>query len=358
LRICVAALFLQDHLGGIGVYTRELVRHLLPLDGDLEIDILTHAGIASGFGFDDPRVRIIALWPRKRWIKLIYWHFIFPFRARKYELVHAVGNMGFLWGKTAQVITIHDAYEKVSPDRFSWLKRSMMGFAINRSGKKARAIIAVSRNTAGDVRKFYPALAGKVSVIYSGGRFSGQGAPMPFASRRHFLFVGTLEPGKRLLDALRALALLRAAPDAKLIVVGAKGWRQNGIAGQIQTLGLDGRVEFKNYVGDPELESLYRGSLALLQLSSYEGFGLPVIEAMACGCPVIAARNSGLIEAGGDAAAFIETGDILQISAAMARLAADEQYSERLIALGRRQAARFDWAATAKATWDIYKRVT
>jgi alpha-1,3-rhamnosyl/mannosyltransferase len=113
-------------------------------------------------------------------------------------------------------------------------------------------------------------------------------------------------------------------------------------------------VDFKGYVSDSELSDLYGRSLALVQASSYEGFGLPVIEAMACGCPVVAARNSGLVEAGGDAALFFETGDEEGLLRNMERLLREPGLRQELMAKGFAHARKFTWEETARKTAEAY----
>jgi len=350
--VCFNALFLQDHLGGIGNYTLHLIAGMRRARPDWDLSLLVHAGTAPRFaGLEG--VRILKVGLRSRWARLMYFHLYFPFLARRFGLLHSVGNMGMLLCPIPQVITIHDLYERVSPERFSLGKRLLMRFLIGWSGRRAAAVITDSENTRRDIARFYPRVAVKTRVVYLGIKFPVATGD-PITARQDFLFVGTIEPGKNLPHILEAFALFAARRPGRLKVVGAEGWGHSKIPSLLDRLGIRDRVDFLGYVPDAELRNVYATSTALLMASSYEGFGLPVIEAMACGCPVIAARNSSLIEAGGQAALFFETGDIEGLAARMAEVADSADLRLDRILKGRVHAAGFSWDKTVENTLAVY----
>jgi glycosyltransferase involved in cell wall biosynthesis len=351
--ICCNALFLQDHLGGIGNYTYHLIRGIRALRPDWDLTLLVHAGTAPHFRSLEG-VRIAQVNLRRRWARLAYLHLYFPWRARRFDALHSIGNMGLIFCPATQVITIHDLYERVSPERFSLSKRLLMRFLISWSGKRARAIISVSGNTKRDIARFYPHLSAKTTVVYSGIKFP-PAAQADASGRAGFIFVGTLEPGKNLAHILRAFATFSVKYPGRLKVVGAEGWGQSDIPELLASLGIGDKVEFAGYVSDEALKGLYSSSLALLMASAYEGFGLPVIEAMACGCPVISARNSGLIEAGGDAALFFPTGDVAELARRMEEIHLDEGLRGECIRKGLAHAAAFSWEETARRTVSVFE---
>jgi glycosyltransferase involved in cell wall biosynthesis len=351
-RLCFNALFLQNHLGGIGNYCYQLVKHLRALHPDWQLSLLVHAGTAPNFRTLEG-VEILEVPLKSRAARLLYFHLLFPFKALRFDLLHSVGNMGMAFCPVPQVVSIMDTYEQVSPDRFSRRKRFLMARLISHSGRMARRILTISESTKRDIARFYPHLAKKTEVIYLGNKFPAS-LPPEGASRMHFIFVGTLEPGKNLALLLKAFARLEPAHGQRLIVVGAMGWKQSHLPELLASLRIADRVDFKGYVSDADLMDLYGRSLALVQASSYEGFGLPVIEAMACGCPVIAARNSGLVEAGGDAALFFETGDEDGLLRHMERLARDPELRKSLTAKGLAHAKGFTWEETARKTAEAY----
>lgn len=352
--ICLNALLLQNHLGGIGNYTYHLAKRLVASHPEWDIHLLVHRGVAGHFR-DIQGLTLIEAGVVSRWARLLLLHLIYPFRASRFALFHSVGNMGLAFGGALQVITIHDTYEHASPERFSPAKRALMSFLIKVSGRKAARIITDSLNSGRDIAKYYPALSDKVIVVYLGNKFPVSRAALP-EGRQGFIFVGTIEPGKNLPLVLDAFARFRRKHPGKLSVIGAMGWKQSELPGIIRDLGIGDSVEFLGYVPDEELMELYSRSLALIQASNYEGFGLPVIEAMACGCPVITSRNSGLVEAGGDSALFFETNDRDGLLARMEEIHDQPAVREKCIRTGFAHAATFSWDRTAEETAEVYAR--
>ena len=353
--ICFNAFFLQNHLGGIGNYAYHLIREIRKQRPDWELTLLVHKGTAPHFR--DLGIRMLEKDLRGRTARLLYFHLVFPFLCRRFDALHSIGNMGMLFCPIRQIITIHDLYEQVSPERFSPSKRFLMRFLISWSGRRAKAILTDSRSTLRDIGRFYPHLHSKSRVVYLGNKFPVQGAAEA-GERSDFIFVGTIEPGKNLAHILQAFAVFRdKSPGQRLLVVGAEGWGQSRIPALLDSLGIRSDVEFLGYVPEDRLKEIYASSLALVLASSYEGFGLPAIEAMACGCPVICARNSSLIEAGGDAALFFETGDIAGMAARMAEISRDAGLRAECVRLGFEHAARFRWDKTAAETLLAYESV-
>lgn len=355
VRVCLNAMLLPPNLGGIGNYTWHLADRLVRLGTGWEFHLLVNSQAAPAFR-DIPGLRIIESKAASRPARLAHLHLRFPFEAGRFDLVHSVGNMGMVLCPAPQVMTIHDAYECVSPERFSRSKRIMMRALIAASGLAARRIMTDSANSMRDIARYYPHLASKLSVVYLGNKFPVAESADP-GGRDGFLFVGTIEPGKNLPLVLEAFARHRSGGSGgRLRVAGAMGWRQSGLPALIDTLGIADSVDFLGYVPDADLPGLYARSTALIQASTYEGFGLPVIEAMASGCPVISARNSGLIEAGGDAALFFETNDRDGLVERMSAMAGDRSLRERCIRAGLDHARSFRWEKTAQEAVDVYRK--
>lgn len=179
-------------------------------------------------------------------------------------------------------------------------------------------------------------------------------APQPF-----WLAVGSLEPRKNygaLLDALETYWLRSAAPQP-LWVAGGDGWSSRDLARRIEALAAKGMVRRLGYVSEEKLGELYATATALVFPSWYEGFGLPVLEAMGFSCPVICSANTSLKEVGGDAAFYIEPGDPAEIAATMLKLEANATLRRDRITASRAQAAKFSWHRTAKLTIEFYERL-
>lgn len=360
IRVCMNAATVRSL--GITTYGDMLCRHLASRD-DVSVALLLPPDSRSHLPADpgSVQIRVLGGGYASRQLRL---HMGLRRYLSQFDLVHSIGNIGLLSLPCAQVITIHDTYERVSPHRFPLAKRLAMRLLISRSGRRAQRIIAVSENTRRDVARYYPALATRTVTVYSGSSLPAPEQPddgtdaSTAPDMPTFLFVGTMEPGKSLATALRALSLynMRAPTPATLRIVGDRGWGPHGVHELVRELGLERQVTLVGYVTNEELVAEYRNAWALVFPSSYEGFGLPVIEAMSCGCPVLAARNSAIIEAGGDAALFFDTFDADALAQAMDRVVRDAPTRRSMIAKGRSHAARFDWRTTAAETLEVYHR--
>ena len=171
--------------------------------------------------------------------------------------------------------------------------------------------------------------------------------------------MGTLEPRKNYETLLNAFDLYwaRSPHPLPLRIAGGGGWKSDALKEHLVTLEAQGQVQHLGYVPDAELARLYAGTQALIFPSWHEGFGLPVLEAMSQGAPVICSESSSLPEVGGEAAVYIDPASAESICRAMLVLEADLGQRARMIEAGRRQAARFRWEKTARETLDFYRRV-
>ena len=173
-------------------------------------------------------------------------------------------------------------------------------------------------------------------------------------STPYFLFVGNLEPRKNLIRLIEAFALLKNL-EHELWIVGNTWYRAGAVRERVRSLGLEGRVRFLGYVPREDLPDLYRGATAFVYPSLLEGFGLPIVEAMACGTPVITSNNSGLKEIAADAALLIDPTDVRAIADAMGRLGYNSAERDQLRERGLRRAAEFSWEKTAAMTIEVYQ---
>ncbi len=259
-----------------------------------------------------------------------------------------------LVGRVPIVITVHDVMWKVMPETMRWRTRlaslARARFAI----ESADRIVAVSRATADDVLRYYDIDPKKIEVVYSGVNSTYRpGDPEEgrhMARRygvegRYALFVGTVEPRKNLARVLRAWNV-----PLELVVVGAKGWKSATVYGHP-------RARFLGYVPDEHLRWLYVGAEFLLFPSLYEGFGLPVLEALACGCPVLTSRVSSLPEVAGDAAVYVDPEGEEGIADAILRLTEDGSLRESLRRAGLERASEFSWSRTAEGYVEAFRKV-
>jgi glycosyltransferase involved in cell wall biosynthesis len=250
------------------------------------------------------------------------------------------------------VVTIHDLSFERHPELMNRRDRFVFRTMVPRSVLRAARIVAVSERTKRDLFDHYGVDERKVVVIPNGvdPLFSPEGARAdgtPYA-----LFVGTLQPRKDPLAALEALALVPG--DLRLVMVGpdkGSGTKARGLASR---LGLHGRVEFAGHIEKEKLAELYRGAECLVFPSRYEGFGLPVVEAMASGTPVVAAASGSIPEVAGDAAVLVEPGNPAALAGGIERALADR---ERLVRAGLEHAKLYSWAEAARRTLDVYREL-
>lgn len=262
------------------------------------------------------------------------------------------------------IVTVHDLERICFPHDKDGL-RERIGLRLDVMAiKRAKHIIAVSQNTKRDLVKLLGIDEAKVTVVYNGVEhdiFKPNGSkPAPFP---YILYVGSERPRKnlrRLLEAFSGLKKSGEFNDLKLVKVGTPGRSgafRKSLLHTIAELGLDGQVVFTEHVSDHELADLYGAAKALVYPSLYEGFGLPVLEGMACGCPVVASNTSSLPEVAGNAALLVDPCDVDALREAIARVLQDEQLRRRLTAEGLERSKQFSWASSASQTLAVYQEI-
>ena len=257
------------------------------------------------------------------------------------------------------VVTVHDVVWKRYPETMRranhWLERCLMGPSLRR----ADSIISVSDFTARELAHYWPHVGGRCQTIYEAADNPPQSyeESIPLPGSAYLLFVGTPEPRKNLPVLLRAYAeaVHVGGLEQELVLVGAGGWGSFDLNREIAALELGGRVHIRGRVSDAELQALYAGATALLMPSLYEGFGLPVLEAMVHGTPVIVSNRGALPEVVGEAGIVVEPDSIAEIAAAMVRLDSDAQIRQSLVALGKSRAALFQWDEISAQTLQVFE---
>jgi len=260
---------------------------------------------------------------------------------------------GILGAGIPQVTIVHDLVPILFPDEFP-RQQYYFRFVVPRILRASRIVIAVSESTRRDVIRAYGLPAERVRVIHSGcdasayfcnGLHDTSGQPaVPY-----FLYVGNLLPHKNLFRLLDALSILRRRQACRLIIRGdGKPFHTRALRERVETLGLTDAVTFAGYMSENELRGLYAGATCFLLPSLYEGFGLPVLEAMACGTPVITSTASALQEVAGDAALTVPPNDAIGLSEAMYQVLNDRELRDELCLRGLKRAAAFSWERTAE----------
>ena len=282
-------------------------------------------------------------------------------------LFHATEHLLPFLKQMPTVLTVHDLifehlpqYHK--PLNYHYLRRTMPLYC-----RQATAIIAVSEATRADLLRLYDLPPAKVTVIPEAAAAHFQppssdavqvvraayGLPL-----RYVLAVGTIEPRKNLRRLVQAChPLLRDDLIDAVVLVGGLGWMYQGFFEYLETLPWRERIVLPGYVADEDLPAVYGGALLMAQPSLYEGFGLPVLEAMACGSPVCASNASSLPEVGGDAAQYFDPRDMAGMTAVLAKVARDEDLRHLMRRRGLERATRFAWRRTAERTIALYEQV-
>jgi len=286
--------------------------------------------------------------------------------ARRLDLLHGLVNVLPIARLAPSVVTVHDLSFMRHPERFSTSKALYLRAAVSSSVRRAARVMAVSRNTRDDLVSLLGVDATRIDVVYPGVdpsfRPRADHELESFRQRRsgerpYIVHVGTLEPRKNIDVLIRAFARgRRSGWPHRLILIGGRGWMYEPILRLVTDLGLEKDVYLADYVGHDELPLWYNCADLLAYPSAYEGFGLPVLEAMACGVPVVTSTSSSLTELAAGACLTVEPGSEESLQTAIDRFLTDGDLARRLRSAGRLRANDFTWEATARGTVACYER--
>jgi len=356
---------------GLSRYAENLVRELRALLGErlcLFQNSLGRRGPLSGWE-GQPTIGV-ALgykpWRMAVWLRhVLHWPMdrLLPGGA----LFHATEHLLPPLARIPTVLTVHDLVFERFPQyhkmwNYTFLKSAMPLFC-----RRATAIIAISEATKADLQALYSLDPAKITVVpeAAAARFAPQPAKGIEAARRRYglparyiLTVGTIEPRKnldRLVDACGPI--LRTGLCDGLVIVGSKGWLYESFFVHLESLPWRDRVILPGFVAEEDLPAIYAGAFLTVQPSLWEGFGLPVLEAMACGSPVCASSAASLPEVGGDAARYFDPSSIEAITSALAEVLRDAALRQEMRERGLTRAAAFSWRHTAERTVALYERV-
>lgn len=281
------------------------------------------------------------------------------------DLLHSLASTAPAWGRFRRIVTVYDLIYARYPEAHQRLRALGMRVLVPLAVRRSERVIVPSESTRRDLLGILGTESTKIDVVPLGVGKVGGGAALDAArtrarfelgDRRVLLSPSAKRPHKNLAALLEALALIPARRRPLLVVPGYQTWYERLLRDRTVALELVDDVRFPGWVSDDELEGLWSVADATVFPSLYEGFGLPVLEAMARGVPVACSTASSLPEVAGDAALLFEPRDTAAIAAAIERLLGDEDEAARLRAAGRERASRFTWERTARATLDVYRR--
>ena len=267
---------------------------------------------------------------------------------------------GLLGRSVTQVTVVHDVLPLLYPREYPRQQYYFRHYVPRVLGA-SEAVIVISESTRADVLRFYRLPERKLHVVFAGydeSRFSPAPDHPPDAATPYALYVGNVMPHKNLMRLVEAFATLPCRPDIRLVIVGSGRARHAAaLRTAIDALGVRDGVDWRPYADIDELTRLYRGARMVVIPSLYEGFGLPALEAMACGVPVVASNVSSLPEVVGDAALLVEPTDVASIAGAMERLFTDDVLAKELRERGLSQARLFSWGKTGRAVQAVLRAV-
>jgi len=377
MRIAIDARWVSSQLDGIGRYTLNLIFALASIDEENEYIIYLRSehiadalyrrlGEQENFQLRIPHVPPLSLRDQV----------LFPIIIcqDKPDLIHFPSfAYPYLLTGIQKLVTIHDLTPLAFPHLFRKTKKGRIAplyrVMVTLATRRAQYIIAVSQSTKNDLCRLLNIAEDKVVVIYNGveDRFHTRDARAITYVRKKYEFpakfilhVGRYDPAKNVLTLIEAFDLLKKQSemeDVKLVMVGAKTLQYPEIKAVVDNRGLNRDVIFTGYLDDEDLPSVYRAAMVLVLPSIYEGFGLPALEAMACGTPVITSNTSSLPEVVGEAGIMVEPRDVHALAEAMELVLMDKHLRSELRARGLERARQFTWEKAARETLKAYQQV-
>lgn len=354
---------LNRELTGIGNYTENLIKNLRKFD--LSLEYINYKKI------DRYNSKIYPNLLKGHFLETYSWYLELPFLIRKEKntIIHNPSQIPtFFKFKNKSVISVHDLTPLKFPKEHRFGKKILYEFLLPRTLKNASRIIAVSKSTKNDILKIFPKInSEKIKVIYFAANenykvikneknldYIRKKYNLP---NRFILFVGTIEPRKNIVRLLKAFSEVYKKIPIPLVITGKLGWKYKKIYYTYKKLNLEDKVIFTGYIDEKNLPSIYNLAAIFVYPSLYEGFGLPPLEAMACGTPVITSNTSSLPEVVGDAGIMTDPYNVDGLANVMREVLTNDGLREDMIKKGLKRSKMFSWEKTAKETLKVYEEI-
>ena len=357
---------------GIHTYIAQTVRHLpesvaQAIDPAVQFTLFAAhppVGLDRSIAVESPR------WKTDRPAQRILWEQLaLPSAVRRVQadVLHATAFVAPIIHSVPTIITIYDLSFALFPQFFRSFNQTYLRLGTRLSARRAQRLITISDCTRRDLHRLYHVPLDRIDVAYPGVDETMKPPPTDRVENfrraqnlpgKFLLFLGTLEPRKNLITLVRAFTQLKqACPEAVLVLAGGMGWLADEVFAAIEASGVKDSIVLPGYVAAEDKALWYAASTVFVYPSIYEGFGLPPLEAMACGTPVIVSNAASLPEVVGDAGLLIAPEDVSSWAAAMIRIWNDAAYRAELADRGRQQAALFTWQETSRQTLIAYRQV-
>jgi glycosyltransferase involved in cell wall biosynthesis len=275
----------------------------------------------------------------------------------------------FIPRRIKTVVVVHDLlYFRVNKDPIQeYLAADVLYTRLFLKGslRRADAVVCVSENTRQDVLKLFDLDPARVHAVYHGVKLPSEDEVSDTAQDRmrnrygvdgpFIFYCGSLSPRKNIVRALEAFAAITSDVPHAFVVTGGKSWKDRSVFEAVTRLGLEERFVRLGHVATEDMPALFSAAGLFVYPSLYEGFGMPILEAMACGCPVLASNTSSIPEVAGDAAVLVDPTDTEAMSAQMLRILTDRQFADSLRSQGRKRAAMFTWQDSARRLMDLFE---
>jgi glycosyltransferase involved in cell wall biosynthesis len=368
MRIGFDATAIPANRTGAGNYIFNLVQALARIDSHNQYMIFAKPSHIGEFGIDQPNFHFTGVNLSARPQRLAWEQASLPLRIKQLglDVLHSPHYTMPLPKTCKSVVTFCDMTFHLLPEMHSRLKRVFFQRMMRWSASHADKLIAISESTRHDVIRLLNVAPEQIVTIPLAASPDYRALPANCVAEvctryelmpgRYIAYVGVLEPRKNVPLLIEGYAALAAEfPDIPLVIAGKKGWMYDEIFQRLTALGLEQRVRFLGYVPDADLTPLYNGARVFVYPSRYEGFGLPVLEAMQCGTPVITTNVSSMPEVAEDAALLVAPDDLAGLVVALRRVLTDDILARDLGQRGQKRSATFSWERCAQETLQVYQ---
>lgn len=370
MRIAFDATAIPANRAGAGIYIFNLVQALAKIDTVNQYHVYAKPDHIAEFGIVQPNFHFVSM-PHTSTLRRLAWEqTVLPREIKRHhiDVLHSPHyTMPFQPG-CKSIVTFCDMIFVLFPHMHNHVRRIFFQRMMRRSAERADMLIAISESTRGDVLRYKHLPPERVISIPLAASDAFRRMPASesqvacarynLTPGRFILYVGVLEPRKNVPLLMEAYARIAAEyPDVPLVIAGKKGWMYEEIFRQVTLLGITERVRFLGYVPEDDLIGLYNAARVFVYPSRYEGFGLPVLEAMQCGVPVITCNVSSLPEVAGDAALLVEPDDVVGLADSLGRVMDNDSLAHNLSARGIERARQFSWQRCAHETLLVYQSV-